>query len=121
MMGLSPRALHSLDLSDEQQARIEAILEQARPAAQELRQQMGAAREDFLASQTSGVFDEEQARSFAASQAGNVEQMMIAGLRTRSEVLSVLTAEQLAQLEEQREQRRERGQKMRDCFQEGQS
>jgi len=121
MMGLSQRALRSLDLSDVQKGQIEAILEQARPAAQELRRQMGEAREDYLSSQASGVFDEDRARAFTASQAGMVEEMMFAALRTRSEVLAVLTPEQLAQLEDQRQQRRERGRKMRDCLEEGKS
>jgi len=104
MLGMLPRLLHHLDLSEDQQAEVEAILEEARPAIHDLRQQMREARETHMASQTPGVFDEAQARTFAETVGSLTSDLTMTTLETHARVLAVLTPDQLAQLEELREQ-----------------
>jgi len=98
-----------LDLSDEQQAQIEAILDAELPAIETMRDQLRDAHQAFRASQQPGAFDEAAIRAFAQSQSQTHVELMVAGARTMSRIHNVLTAEQQRRLEELRALRPERG------------
>ena len=98
-----------LDLSDEQQAQIEAILDAELPAIETMRDQLRDAHQAFRASQQPGAFDEAAIRAFAQSQSQTHVELMVAGARTMSRIHNVLTAEQQQRLEELRALRPERG------------
>jgi Spy/CpxP family protein refolding chaperone len=98
-----------LDLSDEQQAQIEAILDEELPAIETMREQLRDAHRAFRANQQPGVFDEAAIRAFAQSQSQTHVELMVAGARTMSRIHNVLTTEQQQRLEELRALRPERG------------
>ena len=98
-----------LDLSDEQQAQIEAILDAELPAIETMRDQLRDAHQAFRANQQPGAFDEAAVRAFAQSQSQTHVELMVAGARTMSRIHNVLTAEQQQRLEELRALRPERG------------
>ena len=97
------RLAERLDLTDEQQAKIESIVEQERPAIQQLRQQLMEARKAFRDTMTPGTFDEAAVRAHAEAQSKLMTEMMVASARMKAHVLAVLTPEQLTQLEEMRD------------------
>jgi Spy/CpxP family protein refolding chaperone len=91
-----------IGLTDEQKSRIQAILDESQPRLQELRDQLTAARDAFMADQDPTVFDEAAIRSFAASQSQIKTDLMVEVARARTEIHSVLTAEQQQQLDDLR-------------------
>lgn len=104
-----PQLAVVLDLSDEQQAQIEAILDEELPAIETMRDQMRDAHQAFRANQQPAAFDEAAVRAFAQSQSQTHVELMVAGARTMSRIHNVLTTEQQQQLEELRGLRPERG------------
>lgn len=104
-----PQLAVVLDLSDEQQAQIEAILDEELPAIETMRDQMRDAHQAFRANQQPGTFDEAALRAFAQSQSQTHVELMVAGARTMSRIHNVLTTEQQQRLEELRGLRPERG------------
>lgn len=98
-----------LDLSDEQQAQIEAILDEELPAIETMRNQLRDAHQAFRANQQPGTFDETALRAFAQSQSQTHVELMVAGARTMSRIQDVLTTAQQQRLEELRALRPERG------------
>lgn len=104
-----PELATILDLSDEQQAQIEAILDEELPAIETMRDQLRDAHQAFRANQQPGVFDEAAVRAFAQSQSQTHVELMVAGARTMSRIHNVLTTEQQQRLEELRALRHERG------------
>jgi len=98
----------AIALTDEQRTQIETILEAGRPAIEELREKARTAHEEFRASHQPGQFDEQAVRQFAQSQAQLHAEIMVQGMRLRSQVHAVLTPEQQAKLEQLRERRQER-------------
>jgi Spy/CpxP family protein refolding chaperone len=103
VVGPIGRMLNRLDLSDEQQAKVEAILDEARPGMQSLRDQLHQSRETFRAAHPPETFDEAAIRAHAAEQNKIKTELAVLAARTRSRVLAVLTAEQLAELKAMRE------------------
>ncbi len=101
--GMLLRLADRLDLSTEQRARIESIIEQERPAVQQLRTQLMEARRAFRDTMTPGSFDEAAVRAHAEAQSKLMTEMMVANARMKAHVLAVLTPEQLSQLEEIRD------------------
>jgi Spy/CpxP family protein refolding chaperone len=97
VLGPLGRMLDRLDLSDEQEAKIEAILDEARPGIESLRQQLRDGREAFVAAHPPETFDEKAIRAHAAEQAKITTELAVLSAKTRARVLAVLTPEQLAE------------------------
>ena len=97
---------NDLDVTDEQIAQIEGILENARPQFEALGEQLRTQGEAWRETNDPAVFDEAAARQFAESQAVLRADMMIQHMQTRAAVLSVLTPEQRENLEQLRAERR---------------
>lgn len=97
-----------LDLTEDQEAQIEAILETARPSMESLREQAQSQRQTFHDTFDPAAFDETAVRAFASQQSALHTEMMVAGLQTWSQVYQVLTPEQRAQLDEHRQKMQDR-------------
>lgn len=108
-LGPLGRALHQLDLTDEQRAQVRTILDTARPVLEPLREQLRMNREAFRNSQSPTEVDEAAIRAHVAAQAVVEADLAVAMARVRASVLALLTPEQLAQLERLREQGPMRG------------
>jgi len=109
------RMLHHLDLSDEQEAEVRAILEAARPEFRAHLESLRAAREE-LRKLDPATFDEAKVRELAGAQAGEMVEMVVLGQKVRSQVWAVLTPEQREQAAGMQARMRERMEKMRDCM-----
>ena len=88
------RLADRLDLSDEQRTEIEAIYEASRDRTADLRDQLQTAREAFHEDHELGVFDETEARTFAATATGIQAELMVEHMRANAEAFNVLTPEQ---------------------------
>ena len=97
------RLADRLELTDEQRAQIESIIEEGLPPIRELREQMAEARQEFRSSTSPTEFNEEAVRAQAQAQAQLHEEIMVASMKLKAQVFSVLTPEQLEELEELRE------------------
>jgi Spy/CpxP family protein refolding chaperone len=98
-----PRLTERLELSDEQVAQIQAILDEAHPGIeryvgllQERREAYRAANDDPT------VFDEVTFRLHAADQHANQVELMVVAGTAKADIFQVLTPEQREQLEEMR-------------------
>jgi len=100
------RMAGDLDVTDEQIEQIESILENARPQFEALGEQLRTQREAWQEENDPAVFDEVAARQFIEAQSALHTDLMLLGMQTRAEVLSVLTAEQREALEQIRAERR---------------
>jgi len=93
-----------LGLTDEQQASIEAIIDEERANLSELHEQLETARKERWETLDPGEFDEAEVRAFAQEQAKLMTEVMVASARERAKLYSVLTSEQQSQLKELQEQ-----------------
>jgi periplasmic protein CpxP/Spy len=100
MQMLRGRLAEKLGLSDAQKTQIKSILEDARPAMQQIRQDLRTARQQFLCSQSGGTFDEAAVRAFVKSQEPQFEDAAVLAAQVRSRIYNVLTADQQAKLKE---------------------
>jgi Spy/CpxP family protein refolding chaperone len=89
-----------LDLSDEQEAQIEAIRTQTRAQIEPLTDQLQADRDAWRAQHDPGTFDEAAVRAFAASQSATHTEIAVIAARGMSQGWAVLTPEQQAQAQE---------------------
>ncbi|MBD3872618.1 MAG: Spy/CpxP family protein refolding chaperone [Acidobacteria bacterium] len=98
-----PQLAERLELSDEQVAQIQAILDKARPEIEKYAELRRKRREAYRAANNDPtVFDEVAFRSHAAYQdADQVELMVVVGT-AKAEIFQVLTPEQLEHFEEMR-------------------
>ena len=94
------RMANDLGITDEQIEQIEAILDTAKPQFEALAEQLRTQGEAWREANDPAVFDEAAARQFADSQSILRADMMVQHMRTRAEVLSVLTLEQREALEQ---------------------
>ncbi len=97
-----PRLADYLELTEEQQIQIQAILDEELPAIQDLRNQARDARELYLENHDPGQFNEAEVRAFAQSQASLHIEMAVASARAMSRIYNVLTPEQQNQLQDLR-------------------
>jgi len=107
IMGMAMHLLHlgeELGLSDQQKTEIGAILDAARPRMEELQNSMQESREQWREGFDPANFDEQEARNFAESQAAIHVELMVLGMKTRSQVFAILTPEQQEQLQSFREE-----------------
>jgi Spy/CpxP family protein refolding chaperone len=108
VLGPIGRMLDRLDLTDEQRAKVEAILDEARPNLQALHRQLHEGREAFTAAHPPETFDEAAIRAHAAEQNKIRTDLAVVAAKTRARALAVLTPEQLSQFKEMRTHRHER-------------
>ena len=100
LLRMLPRLAEKLDLSDDQQAQIEAILDAELPAIRNLMEQATTARQDFRDTHGPDDFDEVEYRSFFESQAQSQVEIHLLGARTISMVWDVLTPDQQDELQD---------------------
>lgn len=93
-------ALSRLELTAEQQQRIDALVAEARPALDELHTQLRAAEKAFRDANPLTSFDEAAIRAYAAARTKLDADLMVGEAKLRNAVAGLLTAEQLAQLEQ---------------------
>lgn len=91
-----------LELSDDQIAQIETILDSELPTIRNLTDELTAARETYAENHGPAEFNEEALRAFLESQVPTTIDLRVAVARTRAAVFQVLTAEQQEQLQELR-------------------
>ena len=103
VLGPLGRMLDRLDLSDEQTSKVEAILDEARPGIESLREKLRDGRQAFAAAHPPESFDEAAIRAHAAEQAKLTTELAVQSARARARVLGVLTPEQLAEFKAARE------------------
>ena len=92
------RLADRLELTEDQQAQIESIIDAHRSATQSQHDQAAAAREDFRENHGPGDFDEVEYRTFFESQAQIQVELHLDGARATSEAWNVLTPEQQDEL-----------------------
>ena len=87
------RMTKELNLTQDQQAKIQAIVETQKAKMQPMRQQL---RQNRIAENgnTPGAFDEAQVRAFATKQAQIEADLTVERERTKSQILAVLTPDQ---------------------------
>jgi Spy/CpxP family protein refolding chaperone len=91
-----------LDLTEEQQKKIEALSEKQWQDRQAMRAEMQASREDLRAYKRGTEFNESEFRAKAQKQADLKTEMMVQHAKTRQQVLAVLTPEQQQKAEKLR-------------------
>jgi Spy/CpxP family protein refolding chaperone len=101
-----PQLAEVLELTDDQQAQIQSILDAEMPAIESLRDRLDDGREAFRASHQPGEFNEAEFRAHAESQAQLHVELMVASARTMSRIHGVLSAEQLDRMQDLRSLRR---------------
>ncbi len=101
--GLGPLA-RDLNLTDEQKAQIKKITDGFEESTKALHEQMRALHENERDAPKDGAFDEAAVRTAAQARAGVQVELEVARARMMSQVFSVLTAEQKAQLAAKRQE-----------------
>ena len=98
-----PRMAEELGLSDEQLEKIQAIADDARPEIEAYVEALRENREAFrTANDDPTVFDETAFRVHAATQHEIQTDLMVAVQKAKAEIFSVLTAEQIEELDDLR-------------------
>jgi protein CpxP len=100
--------LRNVDLTEEQEASIRQIHEGARPSLDALHDQLREKEHTFRQAHPPTEFDEAAIRAHAAERALILTEIEVVRARTRSQVLAVLTPEQLEQVKKSLAERRER-------------
>lgn len=102
------RAAVMLDLTDEQQTKIKAILEAEKPVVQPLVMQLAANRKELQQVTDNGQFNEAQVQAIATRQGQTLSQLIVEKERVQSQIYAVLTPEQRAKAEKMRDHFMER-------------
>ncbi len=98
-----------LNMTDEQRADIEAVLDNSREQMAEMRAEMRANRAQLRDLTRQAELDEAAVRGMADRQGDLKAEMIVLRARQRSEMKALLTDEQIAQLDEMREGKHFRG------------
>jgi periplasmic protein CpxP/Spy len=101
--GLGPLA-RDINLTDEQKAQIKKIADSFEESTKALHEQMRALHENERDAPKDGAFDEAAVRASAQARANVQIELEVAHARMMSQVFSVLTAEQKAQLAAKRQE-----------------
>jgi Spy/CpxP family protein refolding chaperone len=88
------RMSKALDLSAEQQEKIQAIMAEYRDKVAPLRQSLDANRDQLRQAARADTFDEVAVRTLAASQAAAKTELMVERARMQNQIHAVLTPEQ---------------------------
>ncbi len=102
------RASVYLGLSDEQEARIKAILEAEKPKVQPLVAELAANRKALQQATDNGTFDEAQVKALADKQGDTLAALIVEKERVKTQIYAVLTPEQRAKAEQFRARIEER-------------
>ena len=94
------RAAAHLGLSDEQKARIKAILDAEKPTMQTLRDQLKANHQELEAATANGAFDEAQVKAIAARQGETTAALIVEREKVKSQIFAILTPEQRQKAEQ---------------------
>ena len=97
-----------LDLSDEQRATIEGILDASRPEIQALREQVKANREEIRALDPGSTSYDAELNNIALSNGELATTGTLLAVRVKTEVAAVLTDDQKAKLERGKERMKKR-------------
>ena len=100
MLRMLPRLADKLDLTQEQQDQIQAIVDAGKPGLEALREQAQTARDEFRELYPMGSFDETTYRSHFESQSQLHVEMQLIGANMMSQAWAVLTTEQQEELQE---------------------
>ncbi len=112
--------LRGLDLTDEQKAKVKQIVEESKTKTQPIHESLKANHQKMDEATANGAFDE-AAVSAIATEKGNLSaQMTVEHLRVKSQVFSILTAEQKTKAAEMKSKMQERFKgKMKDYESDG--
>jgi len=102
------RGLRGVELSDAQKAQLKQLREGFKERTKPVREQLRARRQELRQAQSGGTFNESLAAQKLTETAGLKAKLMAERHRLQQESLSILTAEQKAQLEQRRQQREQR-------------
>jgi Spy/CpxP family protein refolding chaperone len=100
--------LKGLDLTSEQQAKVDSLMEQHKGEIRSMDDKVEASRKALHEAIHSDVFDEQKIREASKSLAVNKEEMDVLRGRIFAEIRTVLTPEQAAQLKEMKKMHQER-------------
>ncbi|HEX8500824.1 MAG TPA: Spy/CpxP family protein refolding chaperone [Pyrinomonadaceae bacterium] len=101
-------AFRGVELTDEQKARLQQLRQGFGERTKALREQLHAKRGELRQAESGTTFNEALATQKLTEAAGLQARLMAEEFRLRQESLSILTAEQKAQLEQRRRQREQR-------------
>jgi Spy/CpxP family protein refolding chaperone len=99
---------HSLNLTTDQQAKMKTIRESFAQSNKPLREQLRAKRQELRQASEGGTFNEALATQKLTEMASLEAKLMGERFKLHQEMLSVLTTEQKAQLEQAKAQRKAR-------------
>jgi len=97
-----------LDLTDAQQAQMKDILTKEKPTIRPLMQQLAQGHQQMKQLEQAGAFDEAKVRAVASQQTQAMTELMVQKARIKSELMTVLTADQkdkMAKFEARRQAR----------------
>ena len=97
-----------LDLTEEQKTRLQQLHQSFGERTKSLREQLHAKRQELRQAESGASFNEALATQKLTEAAGLQAKLMAESFRLRQESLSILTAEQKAQLEQRRQQHEQR-------------
>jgi len=103
------RMAEMLELTDEQRARVFAVMDEARPEARRIVQALRANRSELEAARETGDFDEAKVKALAERQGELVAEMIVLKSRVQSEVQALLSDEQRERMESLHERHRGHG------------
>jgi protein CpxP len=97
-----------VELTDEQKTRLKELRQGFGERTKSLREQLRAKRQELRQAESGTTFNEALAAQKLTEAASLEAKLMAESFRLRQESLSILTAEQKAQLEQRRQQREQR-------------
>ncbi len=113
--------LKKLNLTPEQQTKVDAIMDQNKEALKALNDKINASRQTLHEAIHSDVFDEQKIREASKSMAADKEEMDVLRGKMFAEIKSVLTPDQVSQLKDMKKMHQEQrkcGEKCRFMFEE---
>jgi Spy/CpxP family protein refolding chaperone len=106
--GFGPmKMLKELNLTTEQQTKVDSIMEQHKNEARSMDEKIDASRQALHEAIHSDVFDEQKIREASKSLAANKEEMDVLRGKMLAEIKTALTPEQAAQLKEMKKMNQE--------------
>lgn len=106
-IGLHPRMLEELDLTDQQKEQVRALAEKARTDSEQFFEELKTSDAQLRNMVEGGSFDEEKARQILSVKTQVSTEMEIIRLKTDAAVFNLLTAEQKTRFAELKEKRRQ--------------
>lgn len=100
--GMMAMALRGLDLTDDQKAKVKAIMEASRTNVEPLMQQMRDNHKQMAALGTDGTFDQAKVEALANGQSGVMAKLIVEKEKAKAQVFALLTDAQKAKAAEMR-------------------